>query len=413
MPFLKKIIGRLLGKIPSPTSPGSLRVKSWREVLKKGVKPSMPRINPKEDIATIPYTGGTTGTPKGVMLTHYNVVSNIMQARKWLFKPAGVLQEGESTVIVLPVFHAFGQIQLVATLSNAMRVYLLPRFSPRQVLNELKASSATLFAGVPLIYRLLLKEAGANARNYLGSLKVAIVSADTVPDELRREFEEKTGTILVEGYGLTEASPVVSINSPHPDLRRPGSVGPPLPGTLVMVVDPATLEPLEPGKPGELLVAGPQVMKGYLNKPEETKRVFVEIAGIKWLRTGDIMKIDGDGYLYFVERSKFMIKYKGYSVYPKEIEEVLFRHKCVAEAAVIGVPDPNVGEKPVAAIVARKECSISREEVMELLRSNLAPYKVPKDIVFLEEIPKTPIGKVSRRELRKIVEKIVREKKPR
>jgi len=355
---------------------------------KVGFRPAP--INPKEDLAVLLYTGGTTGQSKGVMLTHFNVVANVVQIREWL-------QRGDAhdtVLIALPMFHSYGfTAALGLTLSSGATGILIPRFEPGEVLKVIATYRPTGFPGVPTMYTGLLQH--PKVREYpLSSLEFCVSGAAPMPVELMQRFEEVTGGKILEGYGLTECSPVTHAN-PLNGKRVPGSVGLPYPGTDVRIVDLETGEDVPLGEEGEILIRGPQVMRGYWNRPEETASVLKD----GWLHTGDIGRMDEEGYLYIVDRKKDMILSGGFNVYPREIDEVLYQHPAVLEACTVGVPDEYRGESAKAFIVLKPGHTATAEEILEFCRERLAAYKRPRAVEFVPELPKSAVGKPLRRVL--------------
>jgi long-chain acyl-CoA synthetase len=350
-------------------------------------------INPKEDIALLQYTGGTTGTPKGAMLTHYNLVVNTIQCVSWYTNTS----EGKEVVMgVLPFFHVYG---MTVALNFAMRLaatlILVPKFDVKKTVKLLEKYRVTLFPGAPTIY--IAINSMKNIEKYdLKSIEACISGSAPLPLKVKEDFEKLTGAKLVEGYGLSEASPVTHCN-PIYGLNKPGSIGLPFPDTEAKIVDLETGEKdLPPGEIGELVVRGPQVMKGYWRNERETSVALRN----GWLYTGDIARMDKDGYFYIVDRKKDMICVSGFNVYPREVEEVLYKHPKVKEAAVIGIPHPTRGETIKAFIVLKDDERADEEEMKDFLKENLAKYKVPEFIEFRKELPKNTIGKVLRRVLR-------------
>ncbi len=350
-------------------------------------------INPKEDVALLQYTGGTTGTPKGAMLTHYNLVVNTIQCVSW--NP--IRKEGEEVVMgALPFFHVYGMtVAMNYSVYVGGKLILLPKFDVRRLVKLLARERVTLFPGAPTMYIAVINTPGVEKYN-LKSIRACISGSAPLPVKVKEDFENLTGAKLVEGYGLSEASPVTHCN-PIYGLNKPGSIGVPFPDTEAKIVDVETGNTeLETGEIGELIVSGPQVMKGYWNRPDETERVLRD----GWLYTGDIAKMDEDGYFYIVDRKKDMIISGGFNIYPREIEEVLYQHPGVKEAAVVGVPHSYRGEVPKAYIVPKEGYTLTEQEIKEHCRKLLAKYKVPKYIEFREELPKTFVGKVLKRKLR-------------
>jgi len=369
-------------------------------------KPKPPKFdtNAKEDVAILQYTGGTTGLPKGAMLTHYNLVSNCVQVYEWT---KSVTQRGKSTALsTLPLFHIYGiQICMNSYIYSGTTIALHPDPRDQKGLFEvIKLTHPSFFPGVPTMYmRLLERDDLEDYAKDLKSIKVCNSGAAPMPPEVLKEFEERTGAIIIEGYGMTEASPATHVN-PLKGTRKIGSVGLALPNTDFRIVDIDDYTKILPqGESGEIIIKGPQVMKGYWNKPEETVN---QLKG-EWLLTGDIGRMDEDGYLYIVDRKKDMINISGFKVYPRELEDVLFEHEAVENAAVIGIPDPDVaGNEKVKAFIVLKdgyrETDEIKMEIKEFLRKTVAPYKVPKFIDFRKELPETLVGKVLRKDLKDI-----------
>ncbi|WP_273131337.1 long-chain-fatty-acid--CoA ligase [Bacillus weihaiensis] len=352
------------------------------------------QINPEHDIALLQYTGGTTGRSKGAMLTHRNIVANAVQSRE-IFK--GEITSGqEKCLTVIPLFHVFGMSSCMnLSILSGNSMIMLPRFELEEVLQTIKTEQPTIFPGVPTMYVAITNH--PNAEDYsIDSIRICNSGSAPMPVELLNEFERKTGAKILEGYGLSEASPVTHCNPPFAE-RKPGTVGLGLPNTAYKIVDVATGTTEVPtGELGELLVSGPQVMKGYWNMPEETAVTLRD----GWLFTGDIAKVDQDGYLSIVDRKKDLIIASGYNIYPRDIEEVLYEHPSVQEAVVIGVPDEYRGETVKAYVVVKSGKSVTSEELLDYCRKHLAAFKVPTLLEFKEELPKTNVGKILRRALR-------------
>lgn len=348
-------------------------------------------IDPEEDLALLQYTGGTTGLPKGVMLTHYNLVANVQMAKAWLSKAE---RDKEVILGVLPFFHVYG-LTMVMNLSimYGAKIILLPRFDAGQVLKTIQKHKPTLFPGAPTIYIGLLNHPDFEKYD-LSSIKACISGSASLPLEVQEQFEKQTNGKIVEGYGLTESSPVTHAN-PIWGRRVNGSIGIPWPDTDAKIVKNGTLEEVPVGEIGEIAVKGPQVMKGYWNNPEATEEVLKD----GWLLTGDMGKMDEDGYFYVVDRKKDVIIAGGFNIYPREIEEVLFEHPDIVEAAVIGVPDDYRGETVKAVIVPKPGAKLDEKQLDEYCRKHLAAFKVPRIYEFREELPKSVIGKVLKRQL--------------
>lgn len=366
----------------------------WEQIVGSQPLPSTHPAPATDDLALIQYTSGTTGTPKGASLTHRNLLSNAAQARAWV--PSIVRGPGCVVYGVLPMFHAYGlTLCLTFAMSMGARLVLFPRFDPDMVLAVTKKHPATFLPLVPPIAERLLaasKEKGVS----IEGTNVAISGAMALPHELVVPFEAATGGYLVEGYGLSETSPVLMAN-PVATNRRPGTVGLPLPGTECRVVDPDNpTTDVAPGEAGELLVRGPQVFAGYYGKPEETDAVFVD----GWFRTGDIVRIDEAGFVRIVDRIKELIITGGFNVSPTEVESALRQHPDVEDAAVVGLPSDHSGEEVVAAIVPVAGKDIDVDALRDDVRDILTPYKVPRRIFVVDELPKSLIGKVLRRQVR-------------
>ena len=404
MGFLTRFALRLpIAKARASRAALTTRVKgtvSWGDLVRnEPIAASIPRPG-VVDVALIQYTSGTTGHPKGATLTHLNLAANAAQARAWV----PTVERGTSVVYaVLPLFHAYGlTLCLTFAMSMGARLVLFPRFDPDLVLAVVKKRPATFLPAVPPIYERL--QAAAKERGVsLAGIQIAISGAMPLRASVVEPWEEETGGYLVEGYGLSETSPVLMANPVAPS-RVAGTVGLPLPSTLVRVVDPEnpTVE-VPRGERGELVVRGPQVFSGYWNKPEETAAVFAD----GWFRTGDIVTIDDAGFINVVDRIKELIITGGFNVSPSEVEETLLRFPGIAEVAVVGLPSDHSGEEVVAAIVPSNGVSIDEEALEAFARETLTPYKVPRQYFVVEELPKSLIGKVLRRAVRdSILEKL-------
>jgi long-chain acyl-CoA synthetase len=343
-----------------------------------------------EDLALLIYTSGTTGKPKGVMLDHTNLLSMSEGAREWL-----QITEADHSLLILPLFHANGIVAGTMTpLLAGGRVTIAARFSPKTFFSLVAKARPTYFSAVPAIYAMLsaLDEA---AEADTTSLRFVICGAAPMPAELIKRVEERFGVVLVEGYGLSEGTVASTINPLDGRPRKPGTVGLPLPGQEVAIVDDEG-QHLPQGGRGEVILRGPNIMRGYLNKPEETAKALRN----GWLHTGDVGYLDEDGYLVLVDRIKDMIIRGGENIYPKEIESVLYTHDGVLEAAVIGRPDDVLGEVVVAYVAPRPDADVEVEELHELCRGQLAKYKLPVLIELVDELPKNPVGKIDKPTLR-------------
>ena len=370
------------------------RVVSWRKLLSAGPLPRRHRRPVPEDLAVIQYTSGTTGHPKGAMLSHANLAANAAQGRAWV---PGLRDGGETFYGVLPMFHAYGlTLSLTTAIAVGARLVLFPRFDVDLVLAATRKAPPTFLPAVPPIYDRLV--AGAKEKGIsLTGVRFAISGAMNLPVETVQAWEEATGGLLIEGYGLTETSPIV-LGNPMGPTRRPGTVGVPFPLTDIRVVDPEDpSRDREPGQEGELLIRGPQVFQGYWNRPEETQAVLLEDG---WFRTGDIVSVDADGFVTIRDRIKELIITGGFNVSPSEVEEALKRHPSVADAAVVGVARVGGGEEVVAAVVPAGGGDIDADELRVFVRRELAAYKVPRRIVQIPDLPRSLIGKVLRRHVR-------------
>ncbi len=346
-----------------------------------------------DGVALLQYTGGTTGSPKGAMLTHRNILSNVVQVASWV---PDLNRGGERFLSVLPFFHVFGMtVALNLAIYTGSEIIIMPRFDAGEILKTIKKKGPTYFPGVPTIYIAMMAHPKVDSFD-LTSIRICNTGAAPMPVEVLRKFEAKTGSKILEGYGLSEASPVTHAN-PVDGIRKPGSIGIALPDTDCRIVDPKTgTRDMPAGQVGELIVRGPQVMKGYWKNEKETQRAITD----GWLHTGDLATMDSSGYVYIVDRKKDMVISGGYNIYPREIEEVLYEHPKVEEAAAIGVPHPKKGEAIKVFVVPKRGENLSEQEIFDWSKRKLAPYKVPKEVELRDSLPKTIVGKVLRRELR-------------
>ncbi|UCZ52196.1 AMP-binding protein [Bacillus shivajii] len=366
---------------------------SFVELVKAGEAEEIPLdINPKEDLALLQYTGGTTGVAKGVMLTHYNLVANTTQCIKWMHK----IDHGNEVILcALPFFHVYGMtVGMNFSIMDRSKMVILPRFDTKQTLKAIEKQKVTIFPGAPTMYIGLINDPHVQKFN-LSSIEVCISGSAPLPVEVQQRFEELTGGKLSEGFGLTEASPVTHFNLMW-GKRPSGSIGLPWPDTDVAILSAETSEPAGPGEIGELMIRGPQVMKGYWNRPEATSATFYED---EWLLTGDMGYMDDEGFFYIVDRKKDMIIAGGFNIYPREIEEVLYEHEAIKEAVAIGVPDTYRGETVKVFVVLKEGHELTEEELNGYCRKQLSAYKVPRQYEFRTELPKTMVGKVLRRAL--------------
>jgi len=380
------------GKHPRLPYDGS-RLLPWKSLLAGKARYSAPDIDPATDLAVLQYTGGTTGTPKGVMLPHAALCANVHQCHTVLH---GLGVQVECFLGLLPYFHIYGLTVCVNfALACGATMAPLPRFSPAETLAAIVRHRSTVFPGTPSVYAALLRQKGASQKT-LGSIRYCVSGSAPMSLDLIEQFQALTGAAILEGYGLTEASPITHLN-PLEGRRKPGSIGIPMPGTLARVVDMETGKRiLPPGEPGELVVRGPQVMRGYWGRPDDTADVLRD----GWLHTGDLAVMDEEGYFFILDRKKDLIISGGYNIYPREIEEVLVTHPQVKEAAAIGVPHPTRGEVVKVFVVPEPGTSPTRNDITAYVRERLANYKVPRFVEFRSELPKTMVGKVLRRCLR-------------
>jgi long-chain acyl-CoA synthetase len=392
LPALKRLFAK------SADVPAAPNLYQLRELLKAHPpEPPAVTIDPKADLAALPYTGGTTGSPKGVMLTHYNLMAAQTSGQAAFQK----LEPGKEVVLAfLPFFHIYGQVVLM--LGSILQGNLLVLFTnpdTEAILAAMERYQATVFYGVPTLYEYLKDHQDTDKANWR-RLKLIVSGADTLHESTMRGWSKRTGSQITEGYGLSETAASGHINPLH--RPKPGSFGCPVPSMHAAVVDPQTLEFVPPGQTGELVLSGPAVMQGYWKRREDTERAFFERGGLRWMRTGDIVRMDEEGYFHFYDRSKDLIKYKGHSVFAKDVEDVLYGHPQIKAAGVVGVSDPAVGQRIKAIVVLQSDArgKVSEDEVKSFCRERLADYKVPHMVEFRGELPKTDVGKVSRRELR-------------
>ncbi|WP_010651090.1 long-chain-fatty-acid--CoA ligase [Oceanobacillus massiliensis] len=365
----------------------------WQQLMEKSSEDYLEVvINPEEDLALLQYTGGTTGHPKGVMLTHFNLTANVQMCESWLYKT----NDRQGVVLgLLPFFHVYGMTTVMNfSIKQGSKMILMPKFNTLDVLKAIEKQKPTLFPGAPTIYVGLLNH--PDIKKYdLSSIEACLSGSAPLPLEVQEQFEEITGGKLVEGYGLTESSPVTHANFVWEN-RVNGSIGVPWPDTdcKIFKMDSDGTE-AEVGEVGEIAVKGPQIMQGYWNNKEETENVLKD----GWLFTGDLGYMDEEGYFFVVDRKKDMIIAGGYNIYPREVEEVLYEHEAVQEAVVAGIPDPYRGETVKAFIVLKEGFMISEEVLNDYCRQALAAYKVPRIYEFRDELPKTAVGKILRRKL--------------
>ena len=393
LPWVKGLAMRLFArKSLSPVPGDALR---WDDVL--AAEPPRPvSLDPEEDLTLLQYTGGTTGTPKGAMLTHQNITANTRQV-----EAIDPQQQARDMIVgVLPLFHVFANICVLnRTMAHGGCIAMLPRFDAGQTLKTLARVKATAMPGVPTMYQALLDHPDCSKTDFT-SLRICISGGAPLPLPLKQRFEAATGARLIEGYGLTETAGVATAN-PYEGEERPGTIGQPIPGTRIRLLDkedPAQDAPA--GEPGELAIQGPQVMRGYWRRPEAAASAFAERPDGRWLRTGDVAVLEAGGYLRIVDRIKDMIAVGGFKVFPSQVEGVLLRHPAVKEALVIGVPDPYRGEAPRAYVTLQDGANETGAALANWLNDQLGKHERVDAVVVRESLPKTMIGKLDRKALR-------------
>ncbi|MBM4236570.1 MAG: long-chain fatty acid--CoA ligase [Firmicutes bacterium] len=405
LPTIRRMIGKsVLRKafseleVPIPKIDESSGFYRMKDLIKK-TEPNPPvvDIDPTKDLASLPYTGGTTAQPKGVMLTHENLIACQAQIKaSW-----PIIEEGKEIVLAfLPFYHIYGQVVVMLNtmlMGGTLILFTTPDID--DILYSMEKYQASTFFGVPTFFE-YLKEYEKTDRVNWKRLKMITCGADTLHTTTLEGWTKRTGSVITEGYGMTETSGVSHVNPLGGS--KPGSFGVPLPNVTAAIINSDTNEFMPIGETGELIINGPNIMQGYWNRDEDNKKTFLDIDGMRFMRTGDLVRMDEEGYFIFYDRSKDLIKFKGYSVFAREIEEVLYKHPQIKAVGVIGVPDPKVGQYIKANIVLNPEArgKVSEEDILNYCKENLAHYKVPKVIEFRGELPKTDVGKISRRELR-------------
>ncbi|MBM3506987.1 MAG: long-chain fatty acid--CoA ligase [Alphaproteobacteria bacterium] len=365
---------------------------TWASLLDNDGKPDPVAVDPKTDVAVLQYTGGTTGTPKGAMLTHANLFANAHQAMLWL---EGVQWGQEKLLGALPFFHVFAMtVCMNLALYIGGEIILHPRFVLDDVLRDIHKKRPTLVPGVPTMFAAI--NGSPKVRDLdLTSVKFCISGGAPLPLEVKHRFERLTGCKLVEGYGLTEAAPVATCN-PLYGVNKAGSIGQPLPGTTVVITDrDDPVRVLQPGERGEICIQGPQVMAGYWNRPQETAAQIVNGR----LRTGDIGTMDEEGYIFLIDRIKDLILVGGFNVYPRNVEEAIYEHPAVAEVTVVGVPDERLGQSVKAFVRVKDGMKLVEDELTAFLRARIGKHELPREIEFRAQLPKTMVGKLSKKEL--------------
>jgi long-chain acyl-CoA synthetase len=397
LPGTKSLFYRLFGRKEVTARPdGDPRITAFSRLIANDGACATPPIDPERDIAVIQYTGGTTGVPKGAMLTHQNLTANARQVQAIDPYP----DRDDRILGVLPLFHVFANTCVLnRTVLNGGMMVLLPRFDAGQCLAAIARTKATALPGVPTMYRALLDHPRLASTDF-SSLRACISGGAPLPAELKDRFETATGATLVEGYGLSESSGVLTAN-PYQAPGKPGTIGQPIPATRLKLVDKDDpFRPAPEGEPGEIVATGPQIMRGYWNRPDADADTFItDPDGTRWLRTGDIGTIDTDGFVRVVDRLKDMIAVSGFKVFPSQIEAILYHHPAVKEALVIGLPDPYRGEQPRAYVVLQDGASDTGEALAAWLNPQLGRHERVDQVVVRGSLPKTMIGKLSRKDL--------------
>lgn len=408
LPTLKKLFGKTT--LPGIAENAQAQISAsgihrFQDLIKK-YPPNPPKvaIDPNTDVAVLPYTGGTTGQPKGVVLTHANLVAAVV-----INGSIHNYKDGKEVVIAfLPLFHIYGQVSIVLTsLLHGQTLVLFTTPDTESILDACERYEATIFLGVPTLYEYLKDHKDTNKVNW-NRFTVILCGADTLHESTVQAWKKRTQSTITEGYGLTESCAGSHLNP----VTRPktGSFGLPIPNLTAAIVDPDGSDFLPVGEVGELILKGPTIMNGYWKNPEQTKAAFLEVDGERWLRTGDLVRMDEEGYFHFYDRRKDLIKHRGYSVFARDIEDILYEHPQVKAAGVIGVPDPAEGSVIKAVVVLQPDArgKVTEDDIRKYCAERLAHYKVPKIIEFRGELPKTDAGKVSHRELREEVTKEAR-----
>jgi long-chain acyl-CoA synthetase len=399
LPVMKSLAYRLLKRADIAEIPNDPRITAYKALLSNNGDYAETACDPETDIAVLQYTGGTTGTPKGAMLSHQNISANARQVNaldpESRFNNPSNPKE-DRILGVLPFFHVFANTTVLnRTVNNGGEIVMLPRFDAKQALAAINRTKVTSMPGVPTMYQALL-DCPDIAKTDFSSLRACISGGAPLPSELKSKFEARSGAVLIEGYGLTESSGVVSSN-PYILENKLGTIGQPIPGTSVELrdkEDPTKSVPA--GEPGELVIAGPQIMRGYWNRPDADAEVFID----GFLRTGDVATIDGDGFIEIVDRLKDMISVGGFKVFPSQIEDVLYKHAAVREVLVIGVPDSYLGERPKAFVTLQDDADAEGSVLTAWLNSKLGKHERVVAVVVRDTLPKTMIGKLDRKALR-------------
>ncbi|MFX0001751.1 MAG: AMP-binding protein [Candidatus Hermodarchaeota archaeon] len=431
LPPLKAKLGTALKKVPRmrewPEKVGNIKFHKFQEVVNKGLPIDVPKVdlNLERDVCILIYTGGTTGVPKGVMTSHYSLVINALQTDIWATTQLPKMNELKGKggmLIVVPLSHSFGNIGMTVSVLEGWKMILLPRPPEKisKILKYISKEEATYMPGVPTLYIKINQDPDSKKyKGKLDSLIACISAASALPEEVKKEFEEITGASLVEGYGMSEFSPVVSLNPFKKELQKTNTVGFPLSDTFIKIIDIEEATKTLPQCPnescencgidefqyiGEICSSGPQIMLGYLGRKEDTEYALrKDSKGTTWYYTADIGCIDKDGYLRIKDRKRDMIKYKGHGVFPREVEDLIYMHEAVNEVGIIGVPDPEAGQN-IKAFISLKpnyQGKVTNEDLLNWCKDNISPFKYPRIIEIVPELPKSVIGKILKRELRK------------
>ncbi len=399
LPMIKGLAYRIAKRGDIAPIPSDSRITKYADLIANKGDYVVQPCNPETDIALLQYTGGTTGVPKGAMLSHQNITANARQVNAIdpNSRANNPTQPGDDRILgVLPFFHVFANATVLnRTVDNGGQIIMLPRFEAKAALAAINRTHVTALPGVPTMYQALL-DCPDIAKTDFTSLRVCISGGAPLPEELKARFETRTGAVLTEGYGLTESSGVVSSN-PYVGEGKSGSIGQPVPGTMVKLLDKEDAsKPAPDGEPGELVFAGPQVMRGYWGMPAADAEVFVD----GFLRTGDVATIDEDGFIFIVDRLKDMISVGGFKVFPSQIEDILYHHKDIKEALVIGIPDAYLGERPKAFVTVHDGATIDGDVLTLWLNPQLGKHERVAAVIVKDNLPKTMIGKLDRKALR-------------
>lgn len=393
LPAAKSVLFALFKRAELAEVPKSDAYVAYADVIRHAGLGPPPEVDPTRDVAVLQYTGGTTGVPKGAMLTHANLTANRSQLRAW---NPHVREFKEVIVGVLPLFHVFAMtVVMNLAISVGAKMVLLPRFELDQLLKTIDRTKPTMLPGVPSLYNVINQNPEKVRKVDFSAMRYCLSGGASLPREIKQAFEDIAGCALVEGYGLSESSPVVTCN-PFDGGGKTGSIGLPLPRTRVEIRDPENPEQVMPlGERGEICICGPQVMRGYWNRPEDTQQTIFD----GWLRTGDIGYMDSDGFVFLTDRIKDIILTNGYNVYPRVIEDAIYQHEGVGEVTVIAIPDSRRGQSAKAFIAPKAGTSLNGDDLRAFLKDKLSPIEMPAEFEFRDSLPKTMVGKLSKKEL--------------